>query len=52
MLIDAIFAVVKSTSSFQIDQVTAKGNMPAKTIYQAFAYVVVSQLEHRGVLIG
>jgi len=52
MLIDALFAVVKSTSSFRIDQLTAKGNLPAKIMYQAFAYVVASQLDHRGVLIG
>jgi len=52
MLIDALFAVVKSTSSFRIDQLTAKGNLPSKIMYQAFAYVVASQLDHRGVLIG
>lgn len=43
MLIDALLAFVKSTSSFRIDQVTAKGSMSAKTLYQAFAYFVDSQ---------
>ena len=52
MLIDALFAFVKSISSFRIDQVTAKVNMPAKTLQQAFAYVVASPHDHRGLLIG